>query len=889
MALTMKDGITKLVCALATAFLLLWNVASATNITMIRQQILQNLRTNPQERAYLSFDNTYYKAGETLFFKAIVISDPYGTATKLSSVLYVELLAPTGWIVERQKLKIVDGKAYGAFRLGTSISSGLYEVRAYTAWMLNYTNVDASGRNVDVSQSGSLASNECWGIFSRVLPIYGDMKTRACERNKTKKRSKDDLSVQFYPEGGNVVKGLDARVAFEVKDEWGRHMDVKGWLTDGKARLREVKTTHDGKGVFNVLGKETLGKLKLVIDQAGRKKEIPLPRPVSVGYSMKVDVGSQTEICIARNSQTEGGTLGLSVCCRGKMSTFQVLDMRNSMEKKLSICMDSLTTGVNVVTLYDERGGIMAQREFFVNKHDMESNIDVVFGKRDKEYKEHERIDATIKLTDKNTGGALADENFSVSVCAKEEDTPQMQENVLAYMLLSSELRGYVSNPQFYFDGGDSLRKEALDVLLMVQGWTRYDYGKLSSPVVSVPKYPIERGLSLVGRILATKYNSDIVYSTSYTGDGYTEKQTDLGEGYGDKKYWKQWNNPEKTFWLRMDLHSDEGIITSENSIGSSDYFSFALPSFYGKGTAYLMMNRQSMALDSKNATGIDGHLLVGEDAKNNYLENTHVLELEIPLAPWPRRYDYYENALVKKEESKAGNIQKALSKEACDTPNFSMDINSLMTYISCEKGRVVDFCMRPLQVNRNINLINPNIIDFLPKLGISGNVECLVNGKPVSSYNMPGGSASSKKQMFPADMAFTKVDVYSCADAWCDMRSQKTELGKVEISSKGKKPNAILDFVSDGACYADGSRFVGNRIEYNGYNKPVEFYVSDYSAKLAPEEEDKRRTLLWIPNLTTDKHGVAHLIFRNGSHSENVSVRIEGITKDGKFIYYAE
>lgn len=889
MALTMKDGITKLVCALTTAFLLLWNVASATNITMIRQQILQNLRTHPQERVYLSFDNTYYKAGETLFFKADVISDLDGMATKLSSVLYVEVLSPTGWIVERQKLKIVDGKANGAFCLGPNISSGLYEVRAYTAWMLNYTNVDASGRNVDVSQPGSLTSNECWGIFSRALPVYGKAKPQAHVAKKTEKRTKDDLSIRFYPEGGNIVRGLEARVAFEVKDNCGRHVNVKGWLTDGKARLREAQTTHDGKGVFNVLGKETFGKLTLVIDQAGRRRNFPLPSPVNVGYSLKVSVGSQAEICIARNSQTEGGTLGLSVCCRGKMSVFKVLDMRNSMKEKLSVCTDSLSTGVNVVTLYDERGAIMAQREVFVNKHDMETNVNVDFGKIDKEYKEDERIDATIKLTDKNTGGALADENFSVSVCAKEKDTPQTQGNILAYMLLSSELRGYVSNPQFYFDGSDSLRKEALDVLLMVQGWTRYDYGKLASPVVSAPKYHIERGLSLVGRILATKYKSDIVYSSSYTGDGYTEKQTDLGEGYGDRKYWKQWNNPEKTFWLRMDLHADGGIVTSENSISSSDYFSFALPPFYGKGTAYLMMNRQSMGAVSRNATGKDGHLLAGEDAKNNYLENTHVLELEIPLAPWPRRYDYYENALVKKEESKVGNIQKVLSKETCDTPDFSMDINSLMAYISCEKGRVVDFCMRPLQVNRNINLINPNIIEFLPKLGISGNVECLVNGKSVSSYNMPGGSASSKKQMFPADMAFTKVDVYSCGDAWCDMRSQKTELGKVEISSKGKKPNAILDFVSDGTCYADGSWFVGNRIEYNGYNKPVEFYAPDYSAKSAPEEEGKRRTLLWIPNLTTDKHGVAHLIFRNGSHSGNVSVRIEGITKDGKFIYYAE
>lgn len=60
-------------------------------------------------------------------------------------------------------------------------------------------------------------------------------------------------------------------------------------------------------------------------------------------------------------------------------------------------------------------------------------------------------------------------------------------------MLLSSEVRGYVNNPQFYFNSNDSLSKKALDVLMMVQGWTRYDYTQLAKPIVSTPKYPIEK------------------------------------------------------------------------------------------------------------------------------------------------------------------------------------------------------------------------------------------------------------------------------------------------------------------------------------------------------------------------------------------------------------
>lgn len=61
-----------------------------------------------------------------------------------------------------------------------------------------------------------------------------------------------------------------------------------------------------------------------------------------------------------------------------KMNVFKVLDMQNSMKEILYVCKDSLTTGVNVVTLYNQNGAILAQREVFVNKHDMESNVDVV-------------------------------------------------------------------------------------------------------------------------------------------------------------------------------------------------------------------------------------------------------------------------------------------------------------------------------------------------------------------------------------------------------------------------------------------------------------------------------------------------------------------------------
>ena len=90
-------------------------------------------RFNPQEKVYLHFDNTGYYLGETIWFKAYVVSAPQLRPTEMSKVLYVELLTPEGRVVETKTLKIVDGQCHGQFLLtdGTLVG-GFYEVRAYT-------------------------------------------------------------------------------------------------------------------------------------------------------------------------------------------------------------------------------------------------------------------------------------------------------------------------------------------------------------------------------------------------------------------------------------------------------------------------------------------------------------------------------------------------------------------------------------------------------------------------------------------------------------------------------------------------------------------------------------------------------------------------------------
>ena len=108
-------------------------------------------QTMPQEKVYLHFDNTGYFMGETIWFKGYVIRSDNGKPTDMSAVLYVELVNPSGDVVETRKLPIQEGVAHGEIKLDSLYSTGFYEVRAYTRYMTNWGN---------------------GGIFSRVFPVF---------------------------------------------------------------------------------------------------------------------------------------------------------------------------------------------------------------------------------------------------------------------------------------------------------------------------------------------------------------------------------------------------------------------------------------------------------------------------------------------------------------------------------------------------------------------------------------------------------------------------------------------------------------------------------------------------------------------------------------------
>ena len=180
-------------------------------------RVVSATRRMVQEKVYLHFDNTGYFMGEKMWFTAYVVRADGHRPGVRSRVLYVELLNPSGDVVQRRKLKI-DGRghAHGDLSLDSLYGAGFYEVRAFTRYMSNWGGAACFSRVFPVFRTpptpGAYEPVMDERSYRRRLPDFREVDTLHRSR----------LNVSFYPEGGRLVSGLRSRVAFQVSDGSGR-------------------------------------------------------------------------------------------------------------------------------------------------------------------------------------------------------------------------------------------------------------------------------------------------------------------------------------------------------------------------------------------------------------------------------------------------------------------------------------------------------------------------------------------------------------------------------------------------------------------------------------------------------------------------------------------
>ena len=477
--------------------------------TLAMRSIMVN-QLFPQERVYLHFDNTAYYLGETMWFKAYVTSGLSDNEKSISRVLYVELCAPEGYVVETKKYKLDEnGRCYGEFELKPSLLSGYYEVRAYTRYMLN------------------------WGddaIFSRVFPVYDkvngdnydfknmlDRKRSFMYRGEWMSNELPETDLKFYPEGGHLVDGIETTVAYELRGYDGAYgEDTIKILADGEILARCVPTT-SGMGSFKLLprrGVKYRAEVDILRHKNGKKKtfKFDLPKVEKEGFSLSAKKSDGNINISIKNNLSATTNLGCVIVNNGYLQLYEAF-MSDEKEKKIQVPLRKLAEGVNRVVLFTDSVPL-AERQFFVT-HDTISPGDIstvrltakINGRDPKDVilQPHEKITLTVERED---GKPIArDAEFSVSVSdVATRQKMSYEHNIYTHALLGSQLKGYIADAGRYFDAQNPRRSDELDLLMLTHGWTSYDWSKLSRSHIDV-RHHAEEGIELSGEVYTREEN----------------------------------------------------------------------------------------------------------------------------------------------------------------------------------------------------------------------------------------------------------------------------------------------------------------------------------------------------------------------------------------------
>ena len=462
-------------------------------------------RAPVQEKVYIHMDNNCYFKGDTIWYKAYVVRADDHRYTDMSRILYVELVSPDGLVVERQQL-IVSEKGYGNgdFVLEDSLYSGFYELRAYTKWMLNFcvTTHPYDRKDREQFYNSKMAADffrQYGTIYSRVFPVYeapekpGDYGARYLlgrPKRRLDKDPKPSLSVSFYPEGGNLLAGTRQRIAFEALTEEGEGIDsLRLLIGDGG---QTAVAEHMGRGVFE-LDVPSGGSVKARCQYKDKWYSFSLPTIQSKGVAVSIDVEDRRARVCARGLSKKQEH-GCAVLCRGQLKLFERLVFSEGSGEE-SVLLPELPTGVNDFIVFDDDGKVLASRLFFINNGDYGHERIEVQGLKD-EYSPYEQVSLDFKVP-------MDTPHFSVSVRdAAADDDSYDTGSMLTELLLSSDLKGFVACPDYYFESDDQRHRHDLDNLLMVQGWRRYDFEEMTT--TDSLRYQPEKTMTVEGTVYKT-------------------------------------------------------------------------------------------------------------------------------------------------------------------------------------------------------------------------------------------------------------------------------------------------------------------------------------------------------------------------------------------------
>jgi hypothetical protein len=465
-------------CIDPPAFCQVDNAVLRNVVPKLKKELLEHIT----EKVYLHFDKPYYAAGDTLYFKAYVTAGEKHELSNLSGVLHVDLINGINKIDQSIKLQLINGIAWGDFALPDSLPKGDYRVRAYTRWMLN-------------------EGDE--GFFDQTIPIASARNNKIKESGEfAAAMTKGKADLQFFPEGGSLVTGVSSKVAFKAIGASGMGVDVKGELLDNANKVvTTFSSSHLGMGYFYITPAEEQNYKAKISYPNGSINIIDLPKAQPMGIVLSVNNDSLPKASVKIEAsktwyQSNKNKIYTLLIYSGGITTSVPCTLDSNIIT-LDILKRHLQTGIATVTLFSPAGEPLCERLFFVQNYDqlninLSSDRPIYAAKREK---------VNIKLNVKTRADSASIGQFSVSVT--DESKVSVDENdehtILTNLLLTSDLRGYVEEPNYYFANITDKTSSDLDLVMLTHGYRRFEWKKLLNDEYPPITYLPEKGIEITG------------------------------------------------------------------------------------------------------------------------------------------------------------------------------------------------------------------------------------------------------------------------------------------------------------------------------------------------------------------------------------------------------
>ena len=515
----------------------------------------------PAEKLYLQFDKPYYFIGDTIWFKGYLTNSILNYSS-LSSRLYVDLVNDSNKVVKHFIFPVSFGLSWGNIALDENLREGAYTIRAYTNWMRNFGNdalfyqsfyiSNISSNTWIINTNNSINNNSVkvglkfTGInktpfsnqnlqlklvnggktlFQNAIVTGADgsanidftLPENTASKNLMlvagdKKSSKrvaqipldieraQDVDIQFMPESGPFIASLPTQVGFKAIGENGKGINVTGIVTDKENNtVAKFESLKAGMGVFNMApqpGEIYTAKITL---PNGSIKTVDMPELKKSGILLKVKNGFAQDTLDVSILATEDMLSPATYYIIGQSRGIVCYGASFKLDKQfinLHVPTALFPTGVAHFTIINANNQPVNERLTFIDHDD---NLKINIMPSDASFSPRDSIPLHITVTDQDGKPILGSFSVAVTDDAQIKGGTNNTGNILTSFLLSSDLKGFIENPAYYFEKNARSWK-ALDALLLTQGWIGYNWKDIANRAPS-PQFAPEPDYTLKGKV----------------------------------------------------------------------------------------------------------------------------------------------------------------------------------------------------------------------------------------------------------------------------------------------------------------------------------------------------------------------------------------------------